>query len=141
MKRRTGKPEMFRSVLQVVKKKKVVDLDANKLNEEDDVNFYLKMEKRAGRGIGGGGSSFTRRARQRRRPPETARAETRRVRPRVATRRVYVPSVMDRIAYVRTIQQMKLRNTKGTAWALHGHVWNPAASTRLRGRFLGRSHR
>ena len=43
VKRRTGKPEMFRSVL-VVKKKKVVDLDANKLNEEDDVNFYLKME-------------------------------------------------------------------------------------------------
>ena len=42
VKRRTGKPEMFRSVLQV-RKKKVVDTDANKLNEEDDINFYLQM--------------------------------------------------------------------------------------------------
>ena len=42
VKRRTGKPEMFRSVLQV-RKKKVVD-DSDKLDEEDDINFYLGIE-------------------------------------------------------------------------------------------------
>ena len=38
--RREGKPIMFRSVLQVRKKKVVVKSD---YNEEDDVNFYLGM--------------------------------------------------------------------------------------------------
>ena len=42
VKRRVGKPEMFRSVLQVRKKKVTTD-DANKLDEEDDINFYLNM--------------------------------------------------------------------------------------------------
>ena len=40
VKRREGKPIMFRSVLQVRKKKVVVKSD---YNEEDDVNFYLGM--------------------------------------------------------------------------------------------------
>jgi hypothetical protein len=42
VRKKTGKPEMFRSVL-VVKKKKVKDDDVNKLSEEDDINFYLDM--------------------------------------------------------------------------------------------------
>ena len=40
--KRVGKPEMFRSVLPT-RKKKVVDDNANKLDEEDDVNFYLGL--------------------------------------------------------------------------------------------------
>lgn len=40
VKKRVGKPEMFRSYLQV-RKKKVTSDDANKLDEEDDINFYL----------------------------------------------------------------------------------------------------
>jgi len=42
VKRQTGKPIMYRSVLQQ-RKKKVVDDNADKLNEEDDINFYLSM--------------------------------------------------------------------------------------------------
>ena len=42
VKRRTGKPIMFRSTLPERKKKIVVD--DNKLSEEDDINFYLAME-------------------------------------------------------------------------------------------------
>ena len=45
VKRRTGKPIMFRSVLPQ-RKAKAVDDDANKYNEEDDVNFYLSMPDR-----------------------------------------------------------------------------------------------
>ena len=43
VKRRVGKPEMFRSYLQVRKKKVTTD-DANKLDEEDDINFYLSVQ-------------------------------------------------------------------------------------------------
>ena len=39
--RRTGKPIMFRSVLRQKKQKVVEDVD--KLDEEDDINFYLGM--------------------------------------------------------------------------------------------------
>ena len=42
VKRRVGKPEMFRSVLQVRKKKEVTD-DANKESEEDKLDFYLNL--------------------------------------------------------------------------------------------------
>ena len=41
VKRRTGKPIMFRSVLQVRKKKVVEQSD---YDEEDDINFYLAMD-------------------------------------------------------------------------------------------------
>ena len=42
MKRRVGKPEMFRSVLQV-RKKKVDTSDLNKESEEDTIGFYLNL--------------------------------------------------------------------------------------------------
>jgi len=42
VKRRVGKPEMFRSVLQV-RKKKVSNEDKNQENEEDTVGFYLQL--------------------------------------------------------------------------------------------------
>ena len=42
VKRRTGKPEMFRSVLQV-RKKKVDTSDLNKESEEDTIGFYLNL--------------------------------------------------------------------------------------------------
>ena len=41
VKKRTGKPIMFRSVLQQKKKKEVV---VETTNEEDDINFYLAMD-------------------------------------------------------------------------------------------------
>ena len=41
VKRQTGKPIMYRSVL-MQRKKKVVE-DTNKMDEEDDINFYLGM--------------------------------------------------------------------------------------------------
>ena len=42
VKRRVGKPEMFRSVLQV-RKKKVSNEDKNLESEEDTVGFYLGL--------------------------------------------------------------------------------------------------
>jgi len=42
VKRRVGKPEMFRSVL-VVRKKKVDDTAKDQENEEDKLDFYLQM--------------------------------------------------------------------------------------------------
>merc|ERR1711988_919868 len=42
VKRRVGKPEMFRSVL-VVRKKKVDDTNKDQESEEDKLDFYLNM--------------------------------------------------------------------------------------------------
>ena len=42
VKRRVGKPIMFRSQ-PIQRKKKVQDDNSNKIDEEDDVNFYLQM--------------------------------------------------------------------------------------------------
>ena len=42
VKRRVGKPIMFRSQ-PIQRKKKVSEDNTNKLDEEDDVNFYLQM--------------------------------------------------------------------------------------------------
>ena len=40
VKRRAGKPVMFRSQ-PIQRKKKVAEDDGNKIDEEDDINFYL----------------------------------------------------------------------------------------------------
>ena len=40
--KRTGKPVMFRSQ-PIVRKKKTNDDDVKKIDEEDDINFYLGM--------------------------------------------------------------------------------------------------
>jgi len=42
VRRRVGKPIMFRSQ-PITRKKKVVDDDSKKIDEEDDINFYLAM--------------------------------------------------------------------------------------------------